>query len=68
MNDAFIKGLKRALAKKKASNDATVKPVRKIQAESPVKVVTGFDEKLYQATIINKMIQLIRKHKEQVND
>lgn len=62
MSDAFQRGLERAFARKKNNVNASIKSV---SVKPIAKVATGFDEVLYQVTIINKMIKLIRKTKEQ---
>lgn len=54
--DKFRYRLERALARKK-NNVASIKPIKATQANP----VTGFDEELYQTTIISKMIKLIHK-------
>lgn len=60
MSDAFQRGIERAVARKK-NNVGNIKPVKVTQSKPVVKVVTGLDERLYQATIIRKMIKLIHK-------
>lgn len=60
MSDYFQRGIERALARKK-NNVASIKPIEATQANPVTKVVAGFDEELYQTTIISKMIKLIHK-------
>lgn len=62
MSDSFIKGLQRAVARRQ-SNSIKKNSVKQITAKSFAKPTDQFDELVYQATIISKMIQLIHKHK-----
>ncbi|MCX2814569.1 MULTISPECIES: hypothetical protein [unclassified Pseudomonas] len=64
MSDTFIKGLQRALARKKVLGAAgAVKPTaRPVVA---VKPFAKFDELVYRAMVVTKMIKLIQKYKEQ---
>ncbi|WP_410953266.1 hypothetical protein [Pseudomonas sp. S1(2024)] len=63
MSNAFQRGIERAVARKK-NNVGNIKPVKVAQEKPVVKAVTGFDEEVYRATIISKMINLIHKQKE----
>lgn len=68
MSDTFIKGLQRATARKKLQQQtgravATTDLAKQQTATLPVKPFARFDEILYQATIISKMISLINKRK-----
>jgi hypothetical protein len=65
MIDAYKRGLERAFARKKEQQRELqqLTAIKPIEIKVKVNVASGFDEELYQATIINKMIQLIRKTK-----
>ncbi|MBM5459603.1 hypothetical protein H8F21_18715 [Pseudomonas sp. P66] len=62
MSDSFIKGLQRAVARRQ-SYSIKVVSVKPNTVKTLAKPKCQFDELVYQATIISKMIQLIHKQK-----
>lgn len=64
MSDTFVKGIQRALARKKvlATASATKPTARPVVT---VKPFAKFDELVYQTMVVTKMIKLIQTYKEQ---
>jgi len=62
MNDSFVKGLRRAIARKQYKQEQ-----KSLARTKPVSVTdeaaSGFDELTYQSTIRLKMIELIHKQR-----
>lgn len=69
MSDTFVKGIQRALARKKVLATASAtKPTARPDTSKPalaVKPFAKFDELVYQTMVVTKMIELIQKYKEQ---